>query len=209
MSYFPLLHCCKILGHHRGCSQLLTNLRPNDQKLFYNLLLKHRETQLENYVPEIGHSTSDYHHARPLTQVKKLSTRQFSQPNRSGHGRAVSRFTVVSNASKTGHVKRNSGYAETEAAQTVQSYDPFKASRPQNLVATGEAAQANIVIYRGRPTSQQTRPRSRVSHNSSNAFVTRSRERSLAPPPVFASRSSLASSTRSRRSAQGTGGCGP
>lgn len=184
---------------------LLTYKRPNEQKVFYHLLSKHRAAQLENYVPEIGHSTSDYHHLRPLAQVKKLSTRQFSQQNQKGHGRTVSRFTVVSNVSRGRPSSKHSGSADTEAAETVHSYDPFRASRPQNLVSTGEAAQTNVVVHHGRQIVQETRATSRSPRNStSNSIVGRCKPHSLAPPPpAFASRSSLASSTRSRTSTHG------
>jgi serine/threonine-protein kinase HSL1, negative regulator of Swe1 kinase len=159
---------------------------------------------LENYVPEIGHSTSDYHHVKPLAQAKKLSTRQFSQPGQKGHGRAISRFTVVSNISRCRHSSNNSGYADTEAAETVQSYDPFRASRPQNLAGTVETAQTNVVVHRGRPVVQEVKATSRSSRKSSSTSrVSRGRQQHLAPPRGFASRSSLASSTRSRGSTHG------
>lgn len=177
---------------------MLTLTRPNDQKLFYNLLLKHRDAQLENYVPDIGYSTSDYHHARPLAQIRKLSTRQFVQPNPKGHRRGISRFTVVSNVSRG----RESN-AETEAAETVQSYDPFRASRSQNLVNAEEAGQANVVVYRGRPIVQEVQATSRSSRRSATSSGSRSRQQNFVPPRAFTSRSSLASSTLSRGSARG------
>lgn len=159
---------------------------------------------MENYVPEIGHSTSDYHHLRPLAQVKKLSTRQFSQPGQKGYGRAISRFTVVSNISRGRHSSKNSGYADTEAAETVQSYDPFRASCPQNLTGTAETVQTNVVVHRERPIAQVVKATSRSSRKSSSASrVSRGRQQHLAPPRAFASRSSLASSTRSRGSTHG------
>jgi len=185
--------------------KLLTKQRPNEQKVFYDLLLRHRAAQLENYVPDIGHSTSDYHHVRPLAPIKKLSTRQFSQPSQKGHGRAVSRFTVVSNISRGRQSSKNSGYADTEAAETVQSYDPFRASRPQNLVSNAEAAHTNVVVHRGRPVLQEAKSTPRSSRKSSSTSrVSRRRQQHLAPPRAFASRSSLASSTRSRGSNQGS-----
>jgi serine/threonine-protein kinase HSL1, negative regulator of Swe1 kinase len=160
--------------------------------------LKHRDAQLENYVPDIGHSISDYHHARPLAQVQKHSTRQFSQPNPKGHGRAVSRFTVVSNVSRG----RQSSYADTEA--TVQSYDPFRASRPQDLPGAGAAARTNVIVHGGRATMQEIRSTPRpVRISASTPLANHNKKSILAPPRGFASRSSLASSTRSRGSAHG------
>lgn len=168
---------------------MLTKSRPNDQKLFYGLLVKHREAQLENYVPEMTHSSSDYHHVRPLGLLPKLSSRQFSRPNPNGHGRQVSRFTVFSNATK---------------AETVHSYDPFKASRPQDLSSADTPVYANVVVHRGRPTLQDIKASPRPSHKSgANSAITHDGQHTLAPRKPFASRSSLASSTRSRGSGRG------
>jgi serine/threonine-protein kinase HSL1, negative regulator of Swe1 kinase len=109
----------------------------------------------------------------------------------------------VSNISRGRHSSKNSGYADTEAAETVHSYDPFRASRTQNLVSTAETAQTNIVVHRGRPVVQEAKATSRSSRKSSSTSrVSRGRQH-LAPPRAFASRSSLASSTRSRGSTPG------
>jgi serine/threonine-protein kinase HSL1, negative regulator of Swe1 kinase len=111
---------------------------------------------------------------------------------------------VVSNISRGRHSSKNSGYADTEAAETVQSYDPFRASRPQNFVGTAETAQTNVVVHRGRPVLQEVKSTSRSSRKSSSTSrMSHSRQKHLAPPRGFASRSSLASSTRSRGSTHG------
>jgi len=192
--------------------------RPNEQKLFYSLLLRHREIQLENYVPDIGYSSSDYQHHKPLAQVKKLSTCQFTQTRSNGHGRQVSRFTVVSNVSKKSQNDRKSGcYTATETEETVQSYDPFKASRSHDPAKSSQVAYANVVIHRGRASLQESLGNpyrqsvggdtaARVSSGSTSGISTNrtgTKKQVLAPPRVFVSRSSLASSTRSRCSTQG------
>ncbi|KFY08292.1 hypothetical protein V492_06361 [Pseudogymnoascus sp. VKM F-4246] len=195
----------KSLWHQFEEKQLVTLLlddNPNDQKLFYGLFLKHRENQLENYTPEIGYSNSDYHHVRPLSKIKKLSTRQFTQTGPNGYKRQISRFTVVSNTGERGHARKSSGYAETESAETVKSYDPFKDSRHQNLTMNGPTTHAKIVIHRN--------PISRLQEDTqiSRAGGSRasSRRHGMPPAPAFnphrayASRSSLASSTKSRGS---------
>ncbi|KAI6752948.1 hypothetical protein HG531_005117 [Fusarium graminearum] len=51
----------------------LTCDEPNDQKAFYWLLYQYREQQLEDFKPEIAHSTSDYHHMKPDPQAASLS----------------------------------------------------------------------------------------------------------------------------------------
>lgn len=164
--------------------QKLISSRPNDQKLFYTLLLQYRDKQLENYTPDLGYSTSDYHHVRPPTMTKTYSTLNFSQTKLKGHGRQVSRFTVISNA-----------------AETERSYDPFKASRPQHLDSKRGTERARVTIHRDPDTMEdnvapKAQAYSRASVNSNN----RSKQ-GLAPPKVYASRSSLASSSRSRGSA--------
>ncbi|KAJ0123371.1 BR serine/threonine-protein kinase [Diaporthe amygdali] len=100
----------------------------NEQKLFYHLLVSHRDRLLENYDPDLAHSTSDYHHLRPPAWTTRVSTRKFHV-----QGRTPSRFTVISTV------------ADTEASGTVRSYDPYYASR--NL-APGQASHARIVVHR-------------------------------------------------------------
>lgn len=103
---------------------------PNEQKLFYHLLVSHRDRLLENYDPDLVHSTSDYHHLRPPAWTTRVSTRQFNV-----QGRTPSRFTVISTV------------ADTEASGTVRSYDPYYASRD---LAPGQASHARIVVHRAR-----------------------------------------------------------
>ncbi|KAI6356017.1 hypothetical protein MCOR25_008016 [Pyricularia grisea] len=108
---------------------------PNDQKLFYWLLNSYRERQLENYDPSLTHSPSDYHHIRPPMWSTKVSTRQFMTNKAKGHGRSISKFTVISNVTDT----------ETGAnLGTVRSYDPYKSP----VVKPPHATHARIVIHR-------------------------------------------------------------
>ncbi|PHH76203.1 hypothetical protein CDD80_1726 [Ophiocordyceps camponoti-rufipedis] len=107
---------------------------PNDQKAFYWLLYNYRDQQLEDFKPELAHSMSDYHHLKPGIWKKRVSTCQFAQPRANGHGRSVSRFTVISNA------------AETEA-ETDKSYDPYRGSRIMQRCES-EVSHAKIVIHR-------------------------------------------------------------
>lgn len=106
----------------------LLNKGSNEHKLFYHLLVSHRDRLLENYDPDLAHSASDYHHLRPPAWTTRVSTRQFNI-----QGRTPSRFTVISTV------------ADTEASATVRSYDPYYASR--NL-APGQASHARIVVHR-------------------------------------------------------------
>ena len=158
--------------------------------MFYSLFLKYRDAQLENYVPDIQYSNSDYHHVRPLALTKVYSTRHFPQPKLKGHGRQISRFTVISNVT-----------------ETERSYDPFKCSRFQRLDAIRGTDNAKITIHR---THQNSHAQDQIieppnghrqfSDASTSAVNDRGKQQMLAPPWAFASRSSLASSTRSRNS---------
>ncbi|PFH57995.1 hypothetical protein XA68_14306 [Ophiocordyceps unilateralis] len=107
---------------------------PNDQKAFYWLLYNYRNQQLEDFKPELAHSMSDYHHLKPGIWKRRVSTCQFAQPRANGHGRSVSRFTVISNA------------ADTEA-ETDKSYDPYRGSRILQR-RDSEVSHAKIVIHR-------------------------------------------------------------
>lgn len=140
---------------------------------------------MENYTPDVGYSASDYHHVRPLALTKTYSTCHFPQPKSKTHGRQVSRFTVISNA-----------------AETEKSYDPFKASRPQHLDAVRPADRATVTIHRSRNQEDKVTIKERLASRASvNSGSERGRPRKLIPPRPYASRSSLASSTRSRGSA--------
>jgi serine/threonine-protein kinase HSL1 (negative regulator of Swe1 kinase) len=144
--------------------------------------VKYRDAQLENYTPDIEYSASDYHHTRPLNLTKTYSTCQFPKNKSKGHGRQASKFTVISNAADTEH-----------------SYDPFNASRAQHLNRLRDD-HVTVTIHRGEDkiqvsdTSTIHRQGSRASCTTEN----RRRQQSLAPPRFYTSRSSMASSTRSR-----------
>ncbi|RGP68057.1 serine threonine- kinase domain [Fusarium sporotrichioides] len=58
----------------------LTCDEPNDQKAFYWLLYHYREQQLEDFKPEIAHSTSDYHHMKPGPRAASLSKKTTMAP---------------------------------------------------------------------------------------------------------------------------------
>ncbi|KAJ6787171.1 hypothetical protein PWT90_07928 [Aphanocladium album] len=139
----------------------LTCEEPNDQKAFYWLLHDYRDKQLEDFKPELAHSMSDYHHMKPSIWKKRVSTCQFSQPRANGHGRSISRFTVISNA------------AEGDNA-TVVSYDPYRASGGlQNCES--RVSQAKVVVHRDSVASPAAQARAR---SGSNANVRRVRANS-------------------------------
>lgn len=118
------------LSHKLSCEE------PNDQKAFYWLLHNYRDKQLEDFKPELAHSMSDYHHMKPSIWKKRVSTCQFSQPRANGHGRSISRFTVISNA------------AEGDDA-TIASYDPYRASGKLQH-CDSQASHAKVVVHRDR-----------------------------------------------------------
>ncbi|PSR93838.1 hypothetical protein BD289DRAFT_451656 [Coniella lustricola] len=107
----------------------LTSKGPNEQKVFYHLLEARRERLLEDYHPDLTHSTSDYHHLlRPQAWATRVATREFHT-----HGRTPSRFTAISTI------------ADIEAETTIRTYDPYHASRDLTPV---QASHAKITIHR-------------------------------------------------------------
>lgn len=125
------LHAMWHASDVKGIKTKLTSKGPNEQKMFYHLLVARRDRLLENYDPELTHSASDFHHLlRPEAWATRVSTREFHS-----HGRTPSRFTVISTI------------ADTEAGGTVRSYDPYYASR--NL-APVQASHAKITVHRGK-----------------------------------------------------------
>ncbi|KAL7812881.1 hypothetical protein V8C44DRAFT_364148 [Trichoderma aethiopicum] len=157
----------------------LASKEPNDQKAFYWLLYNYREQQLEDFKPELSHSMSDYHHLKPNSWRKRVSTCEFSQPRANGHGRSISRFTVISTA------------AETEDG-TVQSYDPYRGSRMLKTCGS-QASHARITVHRNGEmlqTSQSTRTRS-VSNATRRRRASSVRTNIGRPPSSRGSMSSL------------------
>ncbi|KAI0013784.1 hypothetical protein F4779DRAFT_638936 [Xylariaceae sp. FL0662B] len=134
----------KSVWHTYSEQQLASKLsspEPNDFKLFYWLITTYKEQSLENYGTDLTHSPSDFHHLRPANWTKKYTTKVFARP----FGRTPSRFTVISNVA----TDENGDVVETNSIDgraTVQSYDPFKASRVMDDVV---ASRAHIVVHRG------------------------------------------------------------
>ncbi|PHH87943.1 hypothetical protein CDD83_8211 [Cordyceps sp. RAO-2017] len=157
---------------------------PNDQKAFYWLLYNYRNKQLEDFKPELAHSMSDYHHLKPAIWKKRVSTCQFAQPRANGHGRSVSRFTVISNA------------ADTEA-ETDKSYDPYRGSRMLQS-CDSEISHAKIVIHRD---AQAVRASSPAARARSGSGARRARASSVRTSMTTrqSSRGSLASLRSSRQ----------
>ncbi|CAI4211142.1 unnamed protein product [Parascedosporium putredinis] len=86
----------------------------NDQKVFYHLLQKYRERQLEDFDPDIAHAQSDYHHLKPSTWRKKKVTREFTNDDGDGINKSVSRITIVSSVADIDE-------------DSIDTYDPFNA----------------------------------------------------------------------------------
>ena len=132
-------------------AKLISN-DPNDQKLFYWLLHSYQERQLENYNPSLTYSASDRHLLKPTNWSTRVSSRQFSQPKASGHGRNISRFTVISSVDN--ELRSEIG--------TVRSYDPYKSSL---VMRPSKVSHAKITIHRDGP--EETELRSAVGSQSS------------------------------------------
>lgn len=157
----------------------LTSKGPNEQKVFYLLLIAHRDRLLEDYDPGLTHSASDYHHLRPQAWATRVSTRQFNS-----HGRSPSRFTVISTV------------ADTEAGGTVRSYDPYNASR--NL-APQQASHAKITVHPGSMDVEEIRGIASASMSSKVGTIS-SQARRIANSSIRSRTVSYAQSQRSSMS---------
>ncbi|KAL6410407.1 CAMK/CAMKL/GIN4 protein kinase [Ilyonectria robusta] len=151
----------------------LTCDQANDQKAFYWLLFNYREKQLEDFKPELVHSMSDYHHLKPGAWKKRVATREFSQPRLNGHGRSISRFTVISNAAgadpdATYPPQPSSQQPEDGDAQ--KSYPRTSAHRHYQTASGSYTVQASRIrngsgARRGRMTAARTSTTGRL-HSS-------------------------------------------
>ncbi|KHN98813.1 Serine/threonine-protein kinase domain protein [Metarhizium album ARSEF 1941] len=162
----------------------LTSKEPNDQKAFYWLLYNYRNKQLEDFKPELAHSMSDYHHLKPAIWKRRVSTCQFEKPRANGHGRSISRFTVISNAPDTGS----------------DGYDPYRSNRVlQNR--DSQVTHAKITVHRdGEIATTTATGQANKMRNGANARRMRanSTRASLTSRPQ-SSRGSLASLRSSRQ----------
>lgn len=141
----------------------------NDQKAFYWLLYNYRAKQLEDFKPELAHSMSDYHHLKPSIWKKRVSTCEFTQPRANGHGRSISRFTVISNAGEDDN-------------ETVLSYDPYRASgKLQSL--DSQVSHAKVTIHRDEITPDASASRTRL-RSGSNARQQRAGSVTRTPKPA-------------------------
>ncbi|KAI0152947.1 hypothetical protein GGR57DRAFT_152602 [Xylariaceae sp. FL1272] len=134
---------------------LLTSSEPNDQKMYYWLLVHHQETRMESYDASLAYSPSDIHHFRPTTM--KWKQQQTTSEFLSQDGRLPSKFTLVSNTEAS-----IGGTEKTASKATLQSYDPYKSSR---VMVDKEASHAKIIIHRG-GSSAKNSTRSSVVHRA-------------------------------------------
>ncbi|KAI1111862.1 hypothetical protein F5Y14DRAFT_288461 [Nemania sp. NC0429] len=175
----------------RQIAMQLSSAQPNDQKLFYWLLLSYREQKLENYDADLTYSPSDYHHLRPANWKKKVTTAEF--PSR--YGRTPSRFTVISTVPTNGSIDEAD---VTDGGGTIQSYDPYKSSR---VMENAYASHARIIVHRNGSTANHSSRSSASRHGrngscrtaSTRSRQTRSGRRIAAPAAMRASRYSLGS----------------
>ncbi|KAK3489435.1 uncharacterized protein B0T23DRAFT_321709 [Neurospora hispaniola] len=155
-----ILRQLKAMWHAYSEAQIKEKLgqnKPNDQKVFYWLLYRHRHAQLENYNNDIPISKSDFHHLKPPNWGKRISTCEFTQSSRNGHGRSISKFTVISNV------------AEVNDSGTVRSYDPYRASQVLRNCAS-EASHARIIVHRN-PSEPGTRSNTSNIAHSYNSYT--------------------------------------
>ncbi|KAF5022388.1 hypothetical protein F66182_5561 [Fusarium sp. NRRL 66182] len=152
----------------------LTCDEPNDQKAFYWLLYHYREQQLEDFKPELAHSMSDYHHMKPGVWKKRVSTREFSQPHGNGHGRSISRFTVISNAAEP---ERGSSQEPLPENGMLRSRDSQRGRSNASIHrhSYGESGSYTGQLKRFRSGSSARRGRAASTRNSTTGRLQSSR----------------------------------
>ncbi|KAI9804922.1 MAG: hypothetical protein M1833_006225 [Piccolia ochrophora] len=117
----------------------------NQEKFFYCMLLKYREDHLEDYQgPRLEYSTSDYHHNNRQLR-KRVVTKRLQ--NGRGQGRQRSQFSIVSSEGTRAKDGSYEDAQKSEAGETVQSYDPYRASRKQ--IQDTRTGHASVTVHHG------------------------------------------------------------
>ncbi|KAI9651850.1 MAG: hypothetical protein M1829_002130 [Trizodia sp. TS-e1964] len=157
---------------------------PNQEKAFYRLLLKYREDHLEDFQGVgVEYSASDYHHSKPKAKPKRKITSQYSRqrlhsqakfPTHLRQNRQKSQFSIVD----------DSYYGGLQESETLESYDPFRASRTPLAERKGELTSVTLLsnsvntarhppASRKRVTTKKYRSSSRMSIHSTGASSAR------------------------------------
>ena len=162
--------------------------RANQEKMFYGLLIKYRDENLENYQgPSLMHSTSDYHHNR--RRPKHLLSEQ--RPQSYIHAQPGSRYSIVSSA----YGSRTPQGDEVPESRTVESYDPFRASKGP-MQSRGNSY-TNVTILRAQSNEIRRRTTGSVKH------IALARAQAL-EPVQHDSKTLLTSTTRGRANQKGS-----
>lgn len=130
---------------------------------------------------------SDYHHLKPAIWKKRISTCQFEKPRANGHGRSISRFTVISNA------------AETE----TDTYDPYRDSRMLQR-CDSQVSQAKVIVHRDGQVVTTTATGQVTTRMRSGSNTRRMRANSTRASLTSRPQSSRGSLASLRSSRQGT-----
>ncbi|KAF2499558.1 Pkinase-domain-containing protein [Lophium mytilinum] len=118
--------------------QKLLNEDNNHEKYFYSALVKHRDEQLEHYVPSpggIGYSASDYHHNK---LAREAAIRRLPPKN---HQRSQSQYSILNDE----HLYSKHSFYEPPPSDA--SYDPFRASR--DPIVNNKVNYVNVTVLRG------------------------------------------------------------
>ncbi|KAF2810308.1 Pkinase-domain-containing protein, partial [Mytilinidion resinicola] len=118
--------------------QKLLNEDNNHEKYFYTALVKHRDEQLEHYVPSpggVGYSASDYHHNK---LAREAALRRLPPKN---HQRSQSQYSILNDE----HLYSKHSFYEPPPSDA--SYDPFRASR--DPIVHNKANYVNVTVLRG------------------------------------------------------------
>ncbi|KAI9809096.1 MAG: hypothetical protein M1825_002385 [Sarcosagium campestre] len=189
----------QVLWHGASEAAILDMLlceEPTQEKFFYCLLAKYREDHLDEFrAPGFKYSASDYHHNKRQPKKRVVSRQQIQALNRN-HRRQRSQFSIVSNDAAQ---PRSSYYEEpevAETAQTMQSYDPYRASQKQIL--RGSPEYANITVHHHDKGTGRSSGSAVTAPTARHPAIARLTERQRSRSP------SVVSNVSSERSAQRT-----
>ncbi|RDI76961.1 hypothetical protein Vi05172_g13072 [Venturia inaequalis] len=133
----------------------LCNEEPNQEKYFYNAMLKYQAENLQDFqknTADVGYSASDYQHSRPAMRHEAMPSESDSRSTRS-----KSTFSICGSE----HLQSRHSFYEIPVSEA--SYDPFRASR--DPVSKGKGDFANATVRRVQ--SNSSRRTSLGNHGSS------------------------------------------
>ncbi|QDS70563.1 hypothetical protein FKW77_010475 [Venturia effusa] len=153
-----IFRALRTLWHSETAEALIRKLcndEPNQEKYFYNAMLKYQAENLQDFqkdTADVGYSASDYQHSRPTLEHEPMPSEVDSRSTRS-----KSTFSICGSE----HLQSRHSFYEIPVSEA--SYDPFRASR--DPVTKGKGDLANVTVRRVQSSS--SRRTSLGNHGSS------------------------------------------